>query len=866
MDINAEQNTYMTPAHPGVKCFVVNITASSGLFQSENPLTQALPILAMQLATVILVTRTLQFLLKPYHIPQIVANILGGICVGPTLLGQTRYIQQMFPMRANVLDETVAYWALTLHVFLIGLETDVMSVFRAGRKAVHVAVVGVLFPLAVCSGLFLLIDSKPSDGKHYRSQFIYFAAPLGMTGFPVVSRILADLKLIHTDIGRLAMSCALVEDLVGWVFLIILLPFTVSTLNVFYTILATVAFILFCVYVVRPVLIVILRNTAKGNNINEHYLSFIVVTVSLFACGTEILGSGSLVGAFVYGVIMPDRIIAGMLADKFDDFMSGYLLPLYFVCCGMKVNLHIVAEYWVGAMFIVFLTCSLKAIGALVTTARYKIPRRDAFALGMLSNTKGILALFIANLAVDRKILAQREYSTLVLCLMIMTGLAGPVVANMYRPAKRLSHYKQRTIQQGRADSELRVLACFHGPHNISGMINLFDSSTTTKNSPLNVFALHLVELTGRASAMLIVHNHEKNRGRKDANSDLIITALETFASLNDSIEVHPLTALAPFVTMHDDICSLAEDRRINFVILPFHKPPSRDGKLDEEGGSISFRGVNLNVLGNAPCTIGIFVDKGFGENTNEEDACGKRQVALLFFGGPDDREALAYATRMAASGVVHLHVVKFKPQFESNQQIDGMEIGENGGEHGGLLSASAYIERQKKLDQVCIDEFRLKTSVLETITFQEKVVNGEEEVIFSLKELTTTLQIDLFLVGKGEGMLQPLTAALVDWCEYPELGPVGDALVTMDDSRSSVLVVQRYVGPDDEDEDDEEGGRGERHEHMVDVHESTSEHSREHLGKWQAPGDEDDHAILEMQAFAKRKRDDGIDDFKSGY
>ncbi|CAN1150306.1 Cation/H(+) antiporter 15 [Linum perenne] len=863
MDINAEQNMYMTPEHPGVSCFVVNITVSSGLFQSENPLTQALPILVLQLSTVILITRTLQFLLKPYHIPQIVANILGGICVGPTLLGQIRYFQQMFPMRAITLDETVAYWALTLHVFLLGLETDVMSVLRAGRKAVHVAIVGVLFPLAICSGLFLLIDSKSSDGKHNKSRFIYFAVPLGMTGFPVVSRILADLKLIHTDLGRLAMSCALVEDLVGWVFLIILVPFTVSMKNVFYTIPTIVAFILFCVYALRPILIVILRRTAKGNNINEHYLSFIMVSVSLFACGTEILGCGSLVGAFVYGVIMPDRVLAGMLADKFDDFMSGYLLPLFFVCCGMRVNLYIVVEYWVEAMFLVFLTCSLKVIGALVTTFRYKIPRRDAFALGMLSNTKGILALYIANLAVDQNILAEREYSTLVLCLMIMTGLAGPVVANMYRPAKRLSHYKQRTIQQGRAYSELRVLACFHGPHNISGMINLLDSSATTKDSPLKVFGLHLVELTGRASAMLIVHNPGKGRGRKDVNSDQIITSLETFASLNESIEVHPLTALSPFVTMHDDICSLAEDKRINFVILPFHKPPARDGKLDEEGGSTSFRGVNLNVLGNAPCTVGIFVDKGFGESMNEEDGCRKRQVALLFFGGPDDREALDYATRMAASGVVHLHVVKFQPQVESNQQFDRMEIGGNGGEHGGLLSASAYIERQKKLDQTCIDEFRLKTAVHQTITFQEKVVNGEEELIFSLKEMARTLQIDLFLVGKGEGMLQPLTAALVDWCEYPELGPVGDALVTMNDSRSSVMVVQRYIGPEEE---DQEGGKGERHEHMVDVHESTSEHSREHLGKWQAPGDEDDHATLEMQAFAKRKRDDGIDDFKSRY
>ncbi|CAN0910898.1 Cation/H(+) antiporter 15 [Linum grandiflorum] len=864
MDINAEPNTYRTPAHPGVPCLIANITASHGLWQSENPLSQALPILAMQLATLIVVTRIIHSLLTPYHIPQIVADILGGIVVGPTALGRIRYFQYMFPLKSITLVEQVAYWALTCHVFLLGLETDVASVLRAGKKAVHVAAGGVLFPLAIGSGLYYLVEAitvandVSGKGNSRRSgHFPYFAAPLGMTGFPVVSKILADLKLIHTDLGRLAMSCSLVEDLVGWIFVLILFPYTVSFLNVIYSVPATVVFILFCVYAVRPLLEFLIRQTSRYSCMsNEYYLSFVLISVSMFACSTEVLGTGSLIGAFVFGVIMPDRALAGLMIDKFDDMISRYLLPMYFVCCGLRTQLMEVVDYWGLTLFILLLSCLLKVFGALITTSRYNISRRDAFALGMLSNSKGILAAFTASLALDKQILVSHEYSMLVLCIVIMTGIGAPVVAYMYQPSKRLSHYKRRTLQQAKSDSELRVLACFHGPYNLTGMINLFDSSATAErsNSTLNLFALHLVELRGRSSAMLIVHNRGK-RYRDWTESEPIVTALETFSSLNDSVTVQILTALSPFGTMPDDICSLAEDKRVTFMILPFHKPPGR------VPGNSSFRGVNLNVMDNAPCTVGLFVDRGYGDRLNEENALWKREVAMLFFGGPDDREALAYALRMALSGVVNLHVVRFESATDDSIRInERLHDDDDNHEFEGrnVLDASTYINREKKLDQKQLDELRKRSAAQKSaIHYEVRKVSGEDEVISTLKEMTRTLAIDLFVVGKGEAALQPMTAAMLDWCEYPELGAVGDALATMSGSRSSVLVIQRYIGPM---EDGDGGGRSEHSvvdvgdENQDSVHSSTSSGSRtkrEPIGKWQLLGEED---------LRKHKRDNWFD------
>ncbi|KAF3621989.1 hypothetical protein FXO38_20695 [Capsicum annuum] len=123
-------------------------------------------------------------------------------------------------------------------------------------------------------------------------------------------------------------------------------------------------------------------------------------------------------------------------------------------------------------------------------------------------------------------------------------------------------------------------------------------------------------ELTGRASAMLIVHNTRKTGkpalNRTQVQSDHIINAFENFEKHVGCVSVRPLTAISPYSTMHEDVCSIAEDKRVAFLIIPFHKQQIVDGGMGLSG---STRLAANQVT---------------------------RLVAVLFFGGPDDREALS--------------------------------------------------------------------------------------------------------------------------------------------------------------------------------------------------------------------------------
>jgi len=238
---------------------------------------------------------------------------------------------------------------------------------------------------------------------------------------------------------------------------------------------------------------------------------------------------------------------------------------------------------------------------------------------------------------------------------------------------------------------------------------------------------------------------------------------------------------------MHEDICNLAEDKRVAFIIIPFHKHQTVDGGM--EATNPAFRMVNQNLLANAPCSVGILVDRGLSGSTRLAANQMSHQVAVLFFGGPDDREALAYAWRMSEHPGISLTVMRFVPADE----IDPVRPSADPN-NPRPLSVETDNDREKQLDEEFISNFRMKNANDETIVYNEKVVSNGEETVSAIRTMDNLH--DLFIVGRGQGMISPLTAGLTDWSECPELGAIGDLLASSDFAATvSVLVVQQYVG-----------------------------------------------------------------------
>ncbi|BBN70358.1 cation/hydrogen exchanger 15 [Prunus dulcis] len=796
-----------------IVCYAPTMITTNGIWQGDNPLDYSLPLFILQLTMVVVTTRILVIILKPFRQPRVISEIMGGVLLGPSVLGKSdKFATTIFPLRSVMVLETMANVGLLYFLFLVGLEMDISVIRRMGKRAIVIAIAGMILPFLIGAAFSFLLH-KREQPMNQGTFILFLGVALSVTAFPVLARILAELKLVNTELGRIALSSALVNDMCAWALLALAIALAendTTSLASLYVVLSSAAFVLICIFIVRPAVCWIIRRTPEGESFSDFYICLILTGVMISGFITDAIGTHSVFGAFVFGLVIPNGPLGATLIEKLEDFVSGLLLPLFFAISGLRTNVSSIQGpgTWGILLLVIFLACVGKIAGTVIVCLFYQMPFDEGFTLGLLMNTKGLVELIVLNVGRDQKVLDDEAFAIMVIVAVVMTGIITPIVTTVYKPARRFIPYKRRSIQRSKPDAELRVLVCIHTPRNVPTMINLLEASHPTKRSPLCIYVLHLVELSGRASAMLIVHNTRKSGrpalNRTQAQSDHIINAFENYEQHAGCVSVQPLTAISPYSTMHEDICNLAEDKRVAFLIIPFHKQQTVDGGM--EAMNPAFRTMNQNVLANAPCSVGILVDRGLNGSNRLAANQVSHHVVVLFFGGPDDREALSYAWRMSEHPGISLTVMRFVPgdgaegakSASASAAASATTATDAEGNNSRILSVETDLGWEKQLDEELINDFRMKNANDESILYTEKFVNNGEETVAAIRSMDNVH--DLFIVGRGQGMISPLTAGLTDWSECPELGAIGDLLASSDfAATASVLVMQQYVGDQDQ-------------------------------------------------------------------
>ncbi|XP_048329116.2 cation/H(+) antiporter 15 [Ziziphus jujuba] len=796
-----------------VICYNKTLTHDTGLWQVANALDSSLPLFALQLVTILVMNRLLMLLFRPLGLPRISAEILSGVILGPSFIGSSKVgTLYLFPFRSLLTLETIGNLSLIYYMFLVGLEVDIKPAMRAGKKPLSIALVSLLIPIPVGYALHRLMNNEPYDnddlyGSRPRYGPIFWGIALATTNFPDLARILSDLKLLHSEVGRIALSSAVITDLFSWVLLVVAIA-TASDGEAF-TIVSSIFFVAMCFCAVRPVLAWLISLTSNDiDRLGEYHICFVMALVPFFGFITDSLGSQSILGAFMLGVIMPKGELKNILMEKVEDFVSGLLMPLFFLIIGLRtdpVKFNVPGSITVITYIIILISafCTKIISTFMASVCLNRMSPRDGLALGFLMNTKGLLALIIISVGRDLKALNSEAFTVMLCAIWVMATVVGPVLARFYKPCRQFGKYKRRTIMSVEEDaSELKILTCVHNPRNISSFVNIIEASNPTVETPINVSVVHLVENTGHHAAMLIVH--DTCQPDEDVNKEYLpqnhtINSFENLKSrIDGGITVQELTAVSSYSTIHEDICSLAEDKTISLIIVPFHKQTGIAVEAGTDNNANNpFGDVNKNVMDSAQCSVALFVDRGLSTLEYCEGEGDRRHFYMVFIGGDDDREALAYAWRMSNNSTTDLTVIRFvRSEDAIDRSID------NDDHEDGI--EDILTDRDKQIDDDYIKEFKTKSRNSMSVEFVEHVVSNGDEMVRMIGSLD--YKGDLFIVGRGKKRMSALTKGLLDLGECPELGALGDILVSSSFmAETSILIVQRGASSSSSDHNDDE-------------------------------------------------------------
>lgn len=160
--------------------------------------------------------------------------------------------------------------------------------------------------------------------------------------FPVLCRILTELKLLSTPVGIIVLSAGVGNDVVGWILLALCVALVNagSGLTALYVLLTCVAYSLFLFFAVRPAFLWVLR---RQNALTDGPSQGIIVLTLMIALGssffTGVIGVHAIFGAFMAGLICPhEGGFAIKVTEKIEDLISALFLPLYFALSGLNTN------------------------------------------------------------------------------------------------------------------------------------------------------------------------------------------------------------------------------------------------------------------------------------------------------------------------------------------------------------------------------------------------------------------------------------------------------------------------------------------------------------------------------------------------
>jgi Kef-type K+ transport system membrane component KefB len=366
--------------------------------------------------------------------PAVLGELLGGVILGGSVLGIVPTAAGD-PMAEMV--HLLAEIGVVILLFEVGLETDLKEMFRVGKAAAVVAMVGVLVPFMLGAGYWYF--ANPDLGAHPEGVSLtkialFVGATLTATSVGITARVLSDLDQMRTREARTVIGAAVIDDVLGLVMLALVVGLSagsdVTIAAVAWTLVKAVGFLVLAVII--------------GNFIGPHLFDFVdrlrvrgVLLVSAFsfalllAALADISDSAMIIGSFAAGIILSSTNQFDLVDERIEP-VADVFTPIFFVSVGAAVNVQLVLPWTenfnTGVLVIGGVLTAVAVLGKVVSGFSVPWEKMNSLAIGVGMIPRGEVGLIFADIGRRGGLLSDAVFSAILIMVMVSTFMAPPLL------------------------------------------------------------------------------------------------------------------------------------------------------------------------------------------------------------------------------------------------------------------------------------------------------------------------------------------------------------------------------------------------------------------------------------------------------
>ncbi len=374
--------------------------------------------LLLQLLAIFVSAKVVGEVFERVKLPSVLGEILAGAALGPFALGWINPTDTI---------HSVAEIGAIFVLFNAGLETSPQDLIRVGRKALLVAVAGIVVP-------FVLGFAYMKWRGDASSEAIFVGAAMVATSVGITARVLGDLHVMATQAAKIILGAAVFDDILGMVLLATVVGLAsgggLEWLHMGVLVAEATAFALFMIFIAPGIVRKIQPRMDRLST--QHAPLVVALALCLFLSWLSAkIGMAAIIGAFFAGLMFADYAPRWNLLPRVGG-ITEFLAPFFFFAIGSRLNVHL----FTGNVLLAAIVISLLAIVSKVVGCGFPLWRDGwlrALQVGVGMMPRGEVALIVALVGLQSQIVLPSTYAIVVFMTAVTTILAPPLLRYLFR-------------------------------------------------------------------------------------------------------------------------------------------------------------------------------------------------------------------------------------------------------------------------------------------------------------------------------------------------------------------------------------------------------------------------------------------------